>query len=42
MKKSFITTGPVEMLDLKLGHTLSPDSLMIFTPKIVTFVLYVN
>ena len=42
MKKSFITTGPVEILDHKLCHTLSPDSFMIFTPKIVIQVLYVN
>ena len=26
MKKSFITTGPVEMREHKLGHTLSPDA----------------
>ena len=35
MKNSFITTGPVEMLDHKLGHTLSPDACMVFTQKIV-------
>ena len=35
MKNSFITTGPVEMLDHKLGHTLSPDAYMVFTQKIV-------
>ena len=33
MKKSFINTGPVEMLDHKLGHTLSPDSYMVFIQK---------
>ena len=34
MKKSFITTGLVEMLNHKLGHTFSPDSyIMVFTKK---------
>ena len=30
MKKSFITTGPVGMLNHKLGQTLSPDSYIVF------------